>query len=303
MTTQEAKLKNDIPRKEEHAKYSELYFPDLRSTVFSIFTGDRNVIERFVQIPNEVKLELDDDYKAVKEALNISSDVPIQVEFTDLGLAIKVIVKKENPEDGKTNVSIVEFVCLDWESDFDVLNVLSKALNELVLQCTRSIPKLVNNRANFRNINLIETNPIYDYMVLVYSLYKKLKIDETLPGCYIQTLMARRKITYNMLCHTLKYSTKLPELVKKWFSDPTIVKKQDYVKKITDNENNTKNEQEEIQDNQNHTVEHQDNKWALHLIDYTGQKFSQRLEFQYSPKRVYINDRYVNLDGDSSITG
>uniref|UniRef100_W8AGQ1 Uncharacterized protein n=1 Tax=Ceratitis capitata TaxID=7213 RepID=W8AGQ1_CERCA len=302
MTTQEAKIKNDIQRKEEYNKYSELYFPELRSTVCSIFSGDILLIEKLTKSTCSKLTELRTAYDEVKRQEDIQSDVPIQVEFTDEGLSIAIVIREQQNNDQQYTIRIIQFIVLDWTKDVEVLTILAKALNETVLQCTRIIPKLINNRANFRNINMIETNPIYEYMVLVYSMYKMLHIEESLPGCYVQTLMARKRITYNMLCHTLKYSTKLPEPVKNWFKDENIVRKLAYIPryetpKTTDDQNQTENHAEPDVDEQ------QNNQWALHLIDYTGQKFIQRLSFQYAPKRVYTNDRYVDIDGDVNITG
>ncbi|UJG27954.1 VP10 [Bercke-Baary Melophagus reo-like virus] len=301
MTTQEAKLKNDIPRTEKYYNYSELYFPDLRSNIFSIFTGDKPFIEKILKTKYDIIMELNQDYQGVKEHEQLSNDVPIQVEFTDDGLSISIIIKEENGEEKNMKIRMVQFCCLDWDKDVILLTILAKALNEIVLQCTRLIPKLINNRAVFKNINLIETNPVYEYMALVYAMYKMLHLTESLPGCYVQALMGRKRITYNMLCHTLKYNTKLPEQVKDWFSNTDIVKKQTYV---TNRRQVLTNQTVSTLTNENDNLStYEVTHWVLHLIDYTGQKFFQRLQFQYGPKRIYSDDRYVLIDADTEITG
>lgn len=302
MTTQEAKIKNDIPRKQEHNKYSELYFPDLRSTAFSIFSGDASIIEKLTKITHQSITDLHNDYLGVKEHQQAEQDLPIQIEFTDTGLTISVVIREQDPETQHQTINIIDFQTLEWNTDSVLLTALAKSMNELVLQCTRVIPKLANQRASFKMINQIETNPIYEYMVLVYSMYKMLHLADSLPGCYVQALMARKRITYNMLCHTLKYTTKLPDLAKNWFTDEDIVRKQKYtIRTDLDKTAPSSNEQTTVQ-SQDESYQHTEH-WALHLIDYTGQKFSQKLQFTYAPKRTYVNDRYVNLDGDAAITG
>ena len=308
MTTQEAKLKNDIPRKEEHNKFSELYFPNLKSTLFSILSGDGNTIETIAKKTTTVITEINENYHAFKDENGLTSDIPIQVEFTDDGFEINVVTFEPKPGSTKPKVNLTQIACLDWHKDVETLTILAKCINETVLQCTRLIPKLINNRVQFKGINLIETNPVYDVMVLVFSMYKMLGMDESLPGCYVQALMARKRITYNMLCHTLKYSTDLPEPIKAWFKQDNIVRKQDVFtpqkpviqEHLKPESKEDKPSQPEVQVEVLPTPPQQ---WALHLIDYTGQKFTQKLSYQYSPKRTFDNDRFITIDGDLSITG
>lgn len=308
MTTQEAKIKTDIPRKEEHNKFSELYFPNLKSTLFSILSGDGNIIESIAKTITPGILEINENYHAFKEENKLTADIPIQVEFRDDGFEINVVTFEQKAGVAKPKVNLIQIACFDWQKDVETLTILAKCINETVLQCTRLIPKLINNRAQFKSINLIETNPVYDVMVLVFSMYKMLGIDESLPGCYIQALMARKRITYNMLCHTLKYSTDLPEPIKAWFKQDNIVRKPDvFIPQkpvvLEPSKNENKDETSLQPEIQVQTPPIQPQQWALHLIDYTGQKFTQKLSYQYSPRRTFDNDRFITIDGDLSITG
>jgi hypothetical protein len=304
MTTQEAKIKNDIPRKSQHTTYNELYFPDLRSTIFSLFTGDKDLVFKILKEQTECLQNLKSQYDAVIEAEHLPTNSPIQIEFTDNGIELLVIQKQYHDGESRPQINLITYLVLSWYDDVEVLTMLAKTMNEIMLQCTRLIPTLINQRKNFKTVSTIESNPIYEYMVFTYSMYKMLKMDDSLPGCYVQTLMARKRITYNMLCHTLKYSTNLPESVTNWFSKENIVKKQSYIlmNKQSDKKYNLENQNkddEEVQNEEPNAI----SQWALHLIDYTGQKFSQRLQLQLAPKKIFENDRCIIIDGDLSITG
>lgn len=304
MTTQEAKIKNDIPRKSQHTTYNELYFPDLRSTIFSLFTGDKDLVFKILKEQTECLQPLKLNYDAVIEAEGLPRNTPIQIEFTDEGIELIMINKQYNEGETRPQINEITFYVLSWDEDVEILTILARTMNEIMLQCTRLIPTLINQRQNFKTVSTIESNPIYEYMVFTYSMYKMLKLDDSLPGCYIQTLMARKRITYNMLCHTLKYSTNLPENVTNWFSKENIVKKQIYtIKNKQFDKKQNKNKQNE--EDEEHQVDEPNevNQWALHLIDYTGQKFSQRLQLQLAPKKIFENDRCIIINGDLSITG
>lgn len=301
MTTQEAKLKHDIPRKQIHNYYSELYFPSLRSNIFSLMTGDQEIIETVLKRTYPNLESLNKNYIAAKNEQQLTTDVPLQLEFVDQGLSFELVVREQTNQDEVSHVTYFQYQILNWQTDKDLLIILAKALNEMILQCTRRIPTLIRDSQNFRNISLIETNPVYEYMALVYSLYKSLNMVEALPACYIQTLMARKRVSYNMLCHTLKYSINLPESVKTWFDSNDIVREQIFKRKIPSINANIAPDNK-IENELVYEFE-ESKQWALHLIDYAGLKFSQKLQFQFSRKRVYDNDRYVNIDGDKSVTG
>lgn len=297
MTTQEAKMKNDIPRNERNNVYHELYYPNLRFDMFNLLSGNIDYANTIMKdVPTSYSM-LTDAYAETKQDNELTTDIPIQFTFTDDGMNFSVIIKKELEDADDKIVDIYEcvYLSLKWTEDNELLTFIAKALSELVLQCTRGIPKLFLNRQNFRTVTLIESNPIYEQMAFVFAMHIKLKLQDSLPKCYIQCLMSRKRVTYNQLCHNLRFCTTMPETLKGWFENEKLVEEQVIRQfKPQEEQNNTETP---VAD------EDQPKQWVLKMIDYSGQKFTQRLNLNVGPRRVFNNDRCIDFDADVSVTG
>lgn len=265
MTTQEAKIKSNVPRKQHDLTTSELYFPNLRSSYHSILSGDFAVCNSHIPESGKTLELLPARYQKGLKYLHATTDLPIKAEFTVDGLELSVV--RPVPDGGvRTPDDEVVFITLGWIADVAVLTQIAKLLDKINLDCARIIPTLAADFTNFRNIYQIEMNPIFDFMAFTYALFHKLKILDSVPKCYVQVLMCRRKTTYLSLVQAVKYRTTLPASVTSWF-ESDIVKEKPY---------SIKNDEGKPFE----TI----NVWSLLLIDYAGKAFNHQLKLQVSPR-------------------
>lgn len=282
MNIQEARMKNDIKRKDYQQYYHELYFPNMRSTLFSIFTGKDEAYKALDKSNESDVSRLSTEYEAAILKLEVKKALPVHVSFTNDGLMFSIVKKTDEDENKPMEIEFSDYLQLFWTQDKELLLSIANIMNRLVLSLARIIPTLNNDRLSFKNVSIIETNPIYDQMAFTYAMFKELDQITALPKCYIQALMARKRVTYNMLCHTLKLDTPLPTPISNYLAG-NIVKRHTYtIKTIND---------------QVITNEYM----ALFLVDYNGQIFNVKLQLQASERMIYENTRSIEVEANPSV--
>lgn len=280
MANQEPRLKTDIKRTQRQQTYSKLYFPELRSSIFAILSGQKDIYaELKVKHNDEIRL-LHDEYFGTKQ--NDEIQHPIRLNFTEVGITLSLIKKPEGENDQPLELL---YLRLTWQENEALLTIIAKALNQITLICTRKIFPLSSD-PRFRGIYNIETNPLYEYYAIVYAMYSKLKLSETLPPCYIQILMAGEKITYNCLVEQIRYIVELPENIKAHFKGD-IVKLHSYRTEQLDHEGQAYIREVSFM--------------ALFLIDFPGKRFTQKLQTQAGVRQVFENDRFINIESDATV--
>lgn len=283
MTTQEAKIRSNIPRKTHDQTTTELYFPHVRSTYHSIFSGNNDVCDQHIPKSGTVLVSQSDRYKKAIKASKSDTDLPIKVEFTATGIDFAVIKRGEDQEGNPTS-DVMVFNSLNWIDDAELLTTIAKLCDKVNIDCVRTIPTLAADFQNFKSIYQIETNPIFDFMAFTYALFHKLKMIEAIPKCYVQVLMGRRKTTYMALVQAVKYKTILPDSVLEWF-EKDIIKEKPYTFKHDE-------------DKTTETI----NVWSLLLIDYAGKAFNHQLKLQVGPKNAsFENSRIIPIVTDESV--
>lgn len=288
MTTQEAKIKSNILRKPQNQTATELYFPTIRATYHSIFSGDDDKCNFLIPDSGTTLVPLARKYKQATKVVSQDaglpvSDLPIKVEFTEEGIDFGVVMISLDDK-GKKISDMKVFTTLRWDTDVGMLTTIAKLCDTVNLECTRIIPLLVDDFQNFKNIYQIETNPIFDFMAFTYALFHKLKLLDSIPKCYVQVLMGRRKTTYLALVQAVKFRTSLPTAVLEWFQKD-IIKEKSYT---------TKSEQGKPDE----TI----NVWSLLLIDYAGKIFNHQLKLQVGPRQLnFEGSRNITIDTDNDV--
>lgn len=280
---QEPKLKTEIPRKANQQTYSELYFPELRSTIFSILTGKKEIYSELkVNVEDEL-LKLSDAYEQL--LVKMSDHTSIRFVFVENGIHLFGVKRAEKEADRLPDAL---YLRLDWNVDSILLTLIAKALNALILICTRKIPTLSSDTQRFKFVSNIETNPLYEYYAIIFAMYNKLNLGATLPRSYLQVLMSRKRVNYNSLVMAIKYVTTFPATVTDYFKGD-IIKNQTYrYNRGTDSEGGQ--------------VIEEDTCVSLFLVDYTGQKFTQKLSFVVGQRQQFSNERFIEIDSDATTT-
>jgi len=283
MTTQEAKIKSNIPRKTHDQTTTELYFPNLRSTYHAIFSGNAEICNSHIPNSGLSLIKLTQQYREALDAAKSTVDLPIKVEFTAQGVDFGVVIKKQD-EAGNPITEMMVYSATKWTSDQQTLTMVAKLCDKVNLDCVRLIPNLASDFQNFKNIYQIDTNPMFDFMAFTYALYDRLKLADSIAKCYVQVLMGRRKTTYLALVQAVKYKTVLPSSVTDWFNND-IVKEKTYTMK-GDEGKETKTT----------------NVWSLLLIDYAGKAFNHQLKLQVGPKNVnFEGSTNIIIDTDATV--
>lgn len=284
MSNQEAKLRSNVQRKEHQQLYSELYFPNLRSTIFSILTGDEKTCDLYIENASADLTLLKDKYTQHVQKSDPNTVSQVKIDFSADTLDFGTLDKIE-PEEGQAYIQHKVYLRLNWTTSQNVITTLAKIFDVLNLECARKIPKLAADFQTFKNIYQIENNPIFDLMAFTFALFHKLQLTESLPRCYIQTLMGRRRTTYQSMCQAILYKTIMPNNVEEWF-------KGDIIKERTYNTRVSNNKEDDIITKT----------WALELIDYVGQTFSHKLLLTAGPKALITdNARRIIIESDASV--
>lgn len=280
---QEPKLRTEIQRNANQQTYSELYFPELRSTIFSILIGKKETY-------SELKVNVEDELLKLSAAyeellVKMPNHTSVRFVFVEDGIALFGVKRTEK---GTDRVPDALYLKLDWVTDSVLLTFIAQALNALILICTRKIPTLSSDIQRFKSISNIETNPLYEYYSIIFAMYKKLNLGATLPKSYLQVLMSRKRVNYNSLVMAIKYVTTFPATVTDYFKGD-IIKNQTYrFNRGTDADGNQ--------------IIEEDTCISLFLVDYTGQKFTQKLSFIVGPKQQFSNERFIEIDSDATTT-
>lgn len=280
---QEPKLRTEILRNANQQTYSELYFPELRSTILSILTGKK-------EIYSELKVNVEDELLKLSTAyeellVKMPNHTSVRLVFVEDGIALFGVKRTEK---GTDRVPDALYLKLDWVIDSVLLTFIAQALNALILICTRKIPTLSSDIQRFKSISNIETNPLYEYYAIIFAMYKRLNLGATLPRSYLQVLMSRKRVNYNSLVMAIKYVTTFPATVIDYFKGD-IIKNQTYrFNRGTDADGNQ--------------VIEEDTCVSLFLVDYTGQKFTQKLSFVVGQRQQFSNERFIEIDSDATTT-
>jgi len=289
MTNYEANIRDNL--KYETEKRAILYFPNIRQDFHYMLTGQVK-IEGIQNIDGSVKTDrLLDAYSSIINDQFDGHDMPINITIHGRGLVFSIIEKPEITKDEKENSEFIpykqhEYLVLDWEKDVSLIKILAQLMNNHLLECIRIIPDLKKSKT-FRNVGRIDQNPLYDQIVFIYALHLKLGLVENLVGCYVQLMMLTKHTTFVSMCHALRYVTNLPEVIKKYLSDPAII----YDKEIFER-------QDDKFVSTNKTIGH------ITLVDYSGEKFIHKLSLFTSMKKQQLEgDRYLLVEGDDSILG
>lgn len=276
---QEPKLRTEISRKPHQQTYNELYFPELRSSIFAILSGQKDIFAELKIPVNDELNKLSNGYQVVLS--EAQEPISIKFDFTETGISLSGIRKFEKEEEPKPDLLYLK---LTWDDDVVLLTLIARALHTLILICTRTIPNLSSDMQRFKLVSTIETNPLYEYYAVIFAMYIKLNMKNVLPKSHVQVLMSRKRVTYNSLVQALRYVITLPPVITDFFNGD-IVKQHTYrLNRGTDKDGNQ--------------VVEDISYIALFLVDFTGQKFTQKLSFQVGPKQQFTSTRFIEMDSD-----
>jgi len=276
---QEPKLRTEIPRKSNQQTYNELYFPELRSSIFAILSGQKDIYAELKVTVNDELTALSNGYQAALTAAK--EPISIKFDFTDDGISLSGIKKFEQNADRQPEIL---YLNLTWTNDTVLLTLIARALHALILVCTRTIPNLSSDMQRFKLVSTIETNPLYEYYAVIFAMYVKLNLRNTLPKSHVQVLMSRKRVNYNSLVQALRYVITLPPVVIDFFNGDIIQRHAYRLNRGIDADGN-----QVIED-----ISY----IALFLVDFTGQKFTQKLSFQVGQKQQFTSNRFIELDSD-----
>nr|AKH40318.1 ORF1 [Bloomfield virus] len=285
MTTQEANIKDNQTYTTD--KHANIYFPHLKQYLHAVLSGNPEVFFDFVANDPDIS-KLTNAYDSAVTDNNDGAHAMVSVKYQTDGLAFFLVVKdaEKKNENGRPVLNEHFYLLLKWEEDRVLLLALCDALNELTLQCLRTIPDLYLNQKVFRNVNNIDMNPIYDQVAFVYALHLKMNNLSKILRCYVQILMLTRRTTYVSMCHALKYATTMPDKVEKFYTDVSIIKEKNDI----------------YRDEEGQIVETGTKHYVVTLLNYVGQKFSQKLQLSGNVRsEIADNDRFISIVADESV--